>query len=62
MNSRRPRFLDKNVARFAVFKRKKHQLHRIFQYHHEPGHVGVCHGNELSLFDLLDKQRNNAAP
>ena len=41
---------------------KHHQIHGLIKIHQEAGHVGVSDGNWLAGLNLVNKQRDNAAP
>ena len=45
-----------------MLKGEFHQVHRLVQIHQEPGHVGVRDGNGIARVNLVDEQRNHAAP
>ena len=52
---------DEEVAVFAVLEGKQHQIHRFFQRHDEPGHVGFGDSNGVASLDLVDPQRDDGA-
>ena len=53
--------LHEEVARLAVLEGVEHQVHRIVERHHEPGHVRIGDGQRLALPNLLDEQRDDRA-
>ena len=55
-------FFDEEIAVFAMLEGEEHQIHRFFQRHDEPGHVGLGDGDGVAGFDLVDPQRDNGAP
>ena len=54
--------LDKEVAVLAVFKGKEDEIDGFLQRHDEAGHGRLGDGDGLAVFDLVDPQRNDAAP
>ena len=54
-------FFDEEIAVFAMLEGEEHQIHRFFQRHDEPGHVGLGDGDGVAGFDLVDPQRDNGA-
>ena len=56
------RLLDEQVAGVGVLKGELYQVHGLVQVHEEPGHVGVGDGDRLASLDLVDEQRDHAAP
>ncbi len=56
------RLLDEQVAGVGMLKGEQHQLHRLIQGHQEAGHMGVRDGDGMPGPDLVDEQRDHAAP
>ena len=54
--------LNEEVAVLSVFKSEEHQIDRFLQRHDEAGHGRLGDGDGLAVFDLVDPQRNDAAP
>ena len=54
--------LYQHIAADALFKGKQHQIHRLLQRHDEPSHGGLRNGDGISCTNLIDPQRDDAAP
>ena len=62
LNGARRGFLHQNIPADAVLEGKQHQVHRFLQRHDEPGHVRLGDGDGVARLDLVDPQRDDAAP
>lgn len=60
-NSRGICFLDEQISRVGVLKRKHNKINSLVQVHQKASHLRVSNSNLTTRADLVNEQRNDAA-
>ena len=54
--------LNEQIARLGMLKSKHDQIHSLVQIHKKTGHIRIGDGDGLACTDLINEQRDHAAP